>query len=95
MIYKYNFDGTAEGQATVVAEHANMTLVEIQDITEGHFLVFDDGQNSDIIMPQPQDLLAKVQALEKQNVELKEQNLTVMAALADMYDAIKAITPTE
>lgn len=77
MRYKYNYDGTAEGQETVIAEHNDKILVEIQDITEGHFLVFEDSI-----------IEAPVDPVEQQLVTLQQGQLDIMQGMADIWNKI-------
>jgi|GEM_PF-3406487 hypothetical protein len=43
MIYfKYEYDGTDEGMQELITLHSDQYLREVQNITEGNFLIFTD-----------------------------------------------------
>lgn len=80
MRYKYEYKTAAERDA-LIQEHSNLVLVEEQNITDGNFLVFVDAPEE----PQADPVTAKLAVIE-------QQNLTIMSALADLYETV-ATTP--
>lgn len=82
MRYKYQYATDEEKQA-LMADHSALILVEEQNIIDGNFLVFADT------IPEP--VPVPVDPIEQRLANIEQQNLTLMDALATIYETVAGV----